>query len=382
MNDSNRSTVRRCIFAAAVLMCSGATAASAGASHSSVESHASGTPSLVPQASGTINRLQAVSPVNSNVVWASGVGGTYVVTTNGGHSWRAGVVPGAETLQFRDVQGVSERIAYLLAAGSGSNSHIYKTEDGGATWKLQFQAPDDPNYFYDCFSFWTPTRGITMADGINLTGRFPAVRTTNGNTWKHVDLPAAQKDEGAFAASGTCVATQGEESAWVVTTNSRVFATRDGGDTWAAYLAPIAGGTGSGGVFTVAFRDGRHGMVGGGDFASAATLDNVARSSDGGKTWRLTAKAPVPGAVFGLAYAQRSDAGDGEGDDEDYDGENSHRSHKKVLVTGPGGAAWTPDEGDTWNSLAGVTGFWAVAFANEHDGWLVGTNGRILKINF
>jgi hypothetical protein len=29
-----------------------------------------------------------------------------------------------------------------------------------------------------------------------------------------------------------------------------------------------------------------------------------------------------------------------------------------------------------------VTGFWAVAFATPKAGWLVGTDGRILKISF
>src|ERR1700730_12576160 len=69
---------------------------------------------LTSEASGTTNRLQAISPVSAEVVWASGVGGTYVKTTNGGATWKVGVVPGAETLQFRDVQGVSESVAYLL----------------------------------------------------------------------------------------------------------------------------------------------------------------------------------------------------------------------------------------------------------------------------
>ena len=46
-------------------------------------------PTLTPQVSGTTNRLQAVSPVNSRVVWASGVGGTYALTTDGGNTWRA-----------------------------------------------------------------------------------------------------------------------------------------------------------------------------------------------------------------------------------------------------------------------------------------------------
>ena len=51
-------------------------------------------PTLTPQRSGTTNRLQAVSPVSARVVWASGVGGTFTVTTDGGATWRAGVVPG------------------------------------------------------------------------------------------------------------------------------------------------------------------------------------------------------------------------------------------------------------------------------------------------
>lgn len=365
MNDSI-PLLSRALFLAAALISSGEAAA-----------HGSRGPTTTPQTSGTTFRLQAVSPVNEKVVWASGLGGTYAVTTDGGNHWQANVVPGADALQFRDVQGVSAKVAYLLSAGTGTDSRIYKTEDGGATWMLQFQAPDDPAFFYDCFAFWTPRRGITMGDGINSTAQFPAIRTTDGVTWKRITLPPAEENEGAFAASGTCVATQKQTLAWIVTTNSRVLATRDGGNRWAAYRAPITGGTGTAGVFTVAFRDPRRGVVGGGDFVSAAVVDNFARSRDGGKTWHLTAQAPVPGAIFGLAYALGKDHEDDEGEDDD-----GGRPRRNVVVTGPGGTAWTPDEGDTWNSLAGLTGFWAVAFADEHTGWLVGTGGRILKITF
>ena len=55
-----------------------------------------GAPTLRVQHSGTTNRLQAISPVSSEVVWASGVGGTFVVTIDGGRHWRAGVVDGAD----------------------------------------------------------------------------------------------------------------------------------------------------------------------------------------------------------------------------------------------------------------------------------------------
>ena len=118
---------------------------------SATRSGAVHTPTLTPQDSGTTQSLISVSPVNKRVVWASGRGGTFAVTTDGGATWRSGVVPGAESLQFRDVEGVSDTVAYLLSIGNGADSRIYKTTDGGATWSLQFQN-QDPAAFFDCFA--------------------------------------------------------------------------------------------------------------------------------------------------------------------------------------------------------------------------------------
>lgn len=333
-------------------------------------------PTITPQNSGTTEGLIAVSPVNPRVVWASGRGGTFVVTTNGGQTWKAGVVPGAETLQFRDVQGVSEKVAYLMSIGSNTTDfRIYKTEDGGATWTMQFQN-QNPSAFYDCFSFWTPKRGIAHSDSVN--GVFPDLRTTDGTTWQDIsaNMPPALPGEASFASSGTCVATQGGQNAWIATGGSaiaRILATRDGGDTWNAFNTPLVSSP-SAGAFTVAFRDPFHGIVGGGDLDpndpnNAAT----ATSNDGGKSWTLTNKPPVTGAIFGLSYVR----GVGDGGDEEGNG-----SRSVVITANAGGAAWTPDEGNTWFPLPGVTGFWGVAFASPKAGWMVGVNGSIVKISF
>ncbi len=345
-------------------------------------------PTLTPQVSGTSNRLQAVSPASARVVWASGVGGTYALTTDGGQTWQARVVPGAEALQFRDVEGVSDRIAYLLSAGVGTDSRIYKTEDGGATWALLFQN-QDPNGFYDCFAFWSRQRGVAMADSID--GRFPVLRTVDGRSWEDIGdaLPAALTGEAAFAASGTCVATQGARRAWIATgaaARARVLATTDGGQTWSAHDTPIVQGTATSGGFSIAFRDARNGILGGGELAAPAEpSSNFARSRDGGRTWELAAPSPFPGAIFGLSYAlghgRDGDDGD-EGRDRALRGDDDGRARARVVATGPGGAAWSPDEGETWFTLAGATNYWAVAFASSRTGWLVGTEGRILEIEF
>ena len=106
-------------------------------------------PRLTPQKSGTDQLLISVSPVNSRVVWASGTGGTYAITTDGGKHWKSAVVPGADSLQFRDVQGVSEKEAYLLSIGNNTGDFkIYKTVDGGKNWKIEFTNQTD-NAFSD-----------------------------------------------------------------------------------------------------------------------------------------------------------------------------------------------------------------------------------------
>ena len=146
-------------------------------------------PTLTPQNSGTTNLIISVSPVDSHIVWAGAANGTFLVTTDGGNHWRSGVVPGAEALQFRDVQGVSARVAYLMSIGNNTTDfRIYKTTDGGATWTMQFQN-QLVNAFYDCFAFWTPQRGIAHSDSVN--GVFPDLRTRDGMTWQSIanDMP-------------------------------------------------------------------------------------------------------------------------------------------------------------------------------------------------
>jgi photosystem II stability/assembly factor-like uncharacterized protein len=339
-------------------------------------------PKLTPQSSGTTQLLISVSPVNDKIVWAAGTGGTFVTTTDGGKNWKAGVVAGAETLQFRDVQGVSDKVAYLMSVGTNTTDfRIYKTVDGGATWTMEFEN-QTVNAFYDCFAFWTPDRGIAHSDSVN--GVFPDIRTTDGTTWQDIsgNMPPALPGEASFSASGTCVATEGRNNAWIATggsTIARILATRDGGDTWNAYDTPLISSP-SAGAITVAFRDSRHGIVGGGDLAannSAAT----ATSHDGGKTWKLTNKPPVKGAIFCLSYVR----GNRHGDAKEEDGHGD----RTVVITAEtepnftsGPAAWTPDEGRTWFKLHKVSGFWAVGFASPRAGWFVGNGGNILKISF
>src|ERR1700752_3145272 len=96
----------------------------------------------VKQEVATDAAFRGLSVVNAKVVWASGTKGTFIRTVDGGAHWQGGTVPGAADLDFRDVAAFDANTAYLMAAGPGEASRIYKTIDGGANWSLQFQNKD------------------------------------------------------------------------------------------------------------------------------------------------------------------------------------------------------------------------------------------------
>ena len=115
--------------------------------------------------SGTDQLLQALSPVDDGVVWVSGHGGTWGRSLDGGATWRTEVVPGAESLQFRDVEGFDRDTAVLMSAGEGDLSRMFRTEDGGESWTETFRM-DHPDGFLDCMYFVDSNLGLAYCDSV------------------------------------------------------------------------------------------------------------------------------------------------------------------------------------------------------------------------
>jgi photosystem II stability/assembly factor-like uncharacterized protein len=321
---------------------------------------------LSSQASGTGALLQAVSPVNDRVVWVSGHDGTFGRTTDGGRTWRLEVMPGEESLQFRDVAALGADTAYLMSSGSGSASRIYRTEDGGRSWALQYVA-DHPEAFLDCLDFWDPQHGLALGDAVD-EAPFILGTSDGGNTWTRIAaevLPRAQEGEGGFAASGTCLVTGAGDRAWIATGNAqraRVLRTADRGATWLESPVPVVGGTGAGLMTIQMGADGRGialgGVVGGDSLRTA----NVAVTTDHGVTWQAGGPPAMEGPVYGSAWIPLE-------------------TGPATVAVGPRGMVWSPDGGVTWQR-ADTLPYWAVAFAAPEAGWAVGPGGRIVRLAF
>src|SRR5271165_1385057 len=173
----------------------------------------------------TAASFRGVSAVDDRVVWASGTEGAIVRTIDGGKTWNTSNVEGG--LDFRGIHALNAKVAWILSSGPGDKSRIYKTEDAGEKWTLQFTNPDAQGFF-DAIAFFDAQRGIVLGDPVD--GHFAILTTSDaGKTWTRQTGPAALPNEGAFAASNTCLIVQGNNKAWFATGGARVFLSDDGG---------------------------------------------------------------------------------------------------------------------------------------------------------
>ncbi|HYW31633.1 MAG TPA: hypothetical protein VE869_09015 [Gemmatimonas sp.] len=325
---------------------------------------------VTEQVSGTNQLLQAVHAVSERVVWASGHRGVVLRTLDGGTTWKRLPVPDSDSLEFRDVHAASANTAWILAAGPGARSRIYRTTNGGASWDLQFRNADTAA-FYDCFTMLDARRGVAYSDASH--GRTNILRTTNGGVnWtlvKQGDVPAPLPAEGAFASSGQCVVQSGPNTVLIATgaPGARMLRSTDAGARWTTSETPFVRAAVSG-TTGMAFRDvsrsGGRGMAVAADI-NRLRLDTSSAAlgvtSDGGRTWTLRLRPPLPGALSAVTLVGGANG-------------------KIAVVAGFGGAFATDDDGFSWHVINGS--LYTGATSAGRTAWITGGGGRITRLDW
>ncbi len=319
-----------------------------------------------PQVSGTTQLVQALHAVSDRVVWAAGHGGVVLRTIDGGDHWERRPTPVGDSLEFRDIHAFGADTAWVMSAGSGAASRIYRTTNGGASWTLQFSNPDTAA-FYDCLSFGTSLTGLAYSDASN--GRTNLLRTVNGGvSWSLLPdtaVPAPLPGEGAFAASGLCVVHASAQTVFVATgaPGARLFKSRDAGATWTVENTPLVRGT-SAGLTGLAFRDGTIGLAVAADINRLRTDTSraaVGFTEDAGRTWVVRPRPPLPGALAGVAWVPGAASG-------------------TAVVVGFGGAFITGDNGQRWRTVTDAVTTGVTAFGKR--AWIGGAGGVIIRLDW
>jgi hypothetical protein len=347
------------------------------------------------QDSGATAGLRGIDSVDGTVAWASGTDGTVLKTTDGGAHWQKCAVPDGDkdgaTLDFRGVQAWDETTAIVMASGPGDKSRLYKTSDGCSHWTL-LSANKDSAGFWDSMVFWdrqnglllgdpTETRYFGLKDG-SLHLEFTVLFTDSGGVnWTRQayfgESPfevAEANDAGAFAASNSTLTVVGH-MAWIGTggkKGARVFL----GDSyremppsvicdcypaqpktiWFTHgvSAPLTGGNDSSGIFSLKFRDLKHGAAVGGDYTKPNQNSGTAAwSSDAGEHWAASTKPP---------HGYRSTV-------------QWSEPLKLWITAGTNGSDISRDDGRTWQPLD--DGNWNALSLP----FIVGPKGRIARLN-
>lgn len=314
----------------------------------------------IKQTVNTTASFRGLSVVNEKIVWASGTGGTVIRTIDGGKTWNVIIVPGAEKLDFRDIEAFDRNSAYVLSIGNGDSSRIYKTTDGGATWKLQFKNADE-RAFFDAIACWDRNNCIAMSDPVD--GHYVLISTTDGGgNWKQIvtnQLPAAKDGEAAFAASGTCLYIAPGGAIYLVSggNDARVFRSTDRGRTWTVAETSMAKGTAGSGIFSIAMLDSKNGAIVGGNYEKPdEAKDNLAFTSEGGRIWK-------PGT--GLSG---------------YRSAVEYIDRKTIIAVGTNGTDLSRDGGKTWSKVSSDN-LNAVAAKGKNAVWAVGPRGLVGKFS-
>jgi len=312
---------------------------------------------------GTNASLRGVAVAGKEEAWVSGSAGTVMRTTDAGKSWERIRVPDADELDFRDVEIPAAGIVLLMAAGPGRASKLLRSVDSGKSWKVVLQN-SKPDGFFDGMDFdETGMHGLLYGDPIN--GRLDLYVTHDGGaSWKPTSLdsrPLLQQGEYGFAASGTGI-TISKSVAYVATGGAlaRVWRSTDWGQSWDVATTSVRAGNESSGIFSIGFLDASCGLVVGGDYARPELNEgNLARSSDGGKTWVAQPKVKLEHKACLRPLGQ-----------------------KGVVVCGRTGVSVSWDFGTTWQSVQGGGYFAVDVDVKAHVAFLAGSDGRVATLQW
>ncbi|MGK2934026.1 MAG: WD40/YVTN/BNR-like repeat-containing protein [Gemmatimonadaceae bacterium] len=294
-------------------------------------------------------RLYAAASTSDGSIVAVGEGGGSIRSSDEGLTWQAGdpirgtATPGSPAAALETsnwLASMSRADEALVAVSYGGR--IFRSTDGGGTWRSAQQTPDIGNVGKSAVA-WAGDDVLVIGAGRSI------FRSAGGGTFEKSKSPGRQAVHDIEFLDPLVGVTVGGAGT--------IQRTVDGGKSW----TPVESSTELN-LTDAAFADGKHGI------AVAGPVPGIVRTEDGGLTWhaqpcQLCATDVGGGRIGGLTAAAMlsSEIGVAVG------------GLGVVIKTTDGGRSWTQlEHGLTWDVL------WSVALLDASTAVAVGQQGVIL----
>ena len=301
----------------------------------------------------------ALSVVDQNTCWGCNIHSQFIRTTDGGLTWRVGIVKTGS--KCASISAIDSSIAWVVATNP---SGIFKTTDGGLSWAKDTTIFKEADSYPFNVHFFDPANGVCA--GFPVGNNWEIYTTSNGGTnWTRVpsgNIPQPLGGETPLYNGTVSLPTVSADNCiWFTTRQGSLYRTTDRGMTWTVTRHVMDGNSTS--PFVAALKDSLNGLA-----AAFVNGSAIKRTTDGGVTWT---PVPLPSPLFSLwniAYEK--------GTNGTYfiTGIENHREN---IATIPG-TALTTDNGTTWLNINSLP-VWAMDFASDGTGWGGSANDSIYK---
>ena len=300
---------------------------------------------------------------NENTAWAycwrndltnPGNFKTYFRTINAGSTWTQGDVPTAcFNCLCTDIFAQNQDTAWVMFADYSGGGELYKTEDGGTSWKRKaMNTFNNGASFPNIIHFFDGKNGVMMGDPLN--GYFEIYTTADaGENWTRVpsdNIPSLLNAEIGFSNVKDAI----KDTIWFGTSANRIFRSINRGKTWTAAVTPFKPQTSQGDLVDISFKNAKEGfavIVEGGQ--------SIAKTTDGGTSWSLITTNMGFTPVYGLSYIPGTES--------------------SFVLSGLY-TAYSKDDCKTWTYIDNVSSkYGRPAFFNQNTGYVGGQNSRILR---
>ncbi len=297
--------------------------------------------------------IRAIVAIDSNTVYYVGSKGDVGFTKNTGKTWTNNTIVFQDSIKphFRSLatNGTS-----FFALSIENPALLYKITEN--TIQLVYQENHE-KVFYDALQFFDDNiHGIAVGDPTEKCASI-IITKDSGETWQKIScdkLPIFDKEEAFFAASNTNIKTIGKK-VWIGSggKNARILFSDNFGETWQIFKTPIIHENGPQGIYSLDFFNEEIGIIAGGNYAKPSeNSENIATTSDGGKTWKIVSNGTNPGYISCIQYIPNTDG-------------------KELIAVGITGISFSNDGGNSWKIIA-KDQYHSIQFLSKNTAWLSG----------